>query len=97
LDHLTPDRLLIVGLFLAVLLGLWAAVQRNRTGLARRITGDRRLRMVETLTLGPEGRALLLEAEGRSILVLGGRRGTPCVLDLGPRGKCDTDGAEGAE
>lgn len=83
LDQLTPDRLMIVGLFMAVLIGLWAVVQRNKTGLARHLTGTRRLQMREALTLGPEGRALLLEAEGRMILIVAGRRTPPRMLDLG--------------
>ena len=84
MDHLTPDRLLIVGLFLAVLIGLWALVQRKGAGLSRRLHGTRRLRLHEALPLGPEGRALLIEAEGRMVLVMGHRRGGAQMLDLGP-------------
>ncbi len=93
MDQLTPDRLLIVGLFLAALIGVWALVQRNKTGLAQRLGGNRRLQMRETLTLGPEGRALLLEAEGRMVLVIGGRRGGTQMLDLGPVATPATEGA----
>lgn len=89
MDHLTPDRLIVVGLFLAVLIGLWAVVQRNRTGLARRISGGRRLRVIEVLALGADGRATLIEAEGRMILVLGHRRGAGQMLDLGPAAPTD--------
>lgn len=84
MDHLTPDRLLIVGLFLAALIGLWAFVQRHGKGLSQRLTGNRRLHLREALPLGPEGRALLIEAEGRMVLVVGHRRGAAQVLDLGP-------------
>lgn len=84
MDHLTPDRLLIVGLFLVALIGLWAVVQRNGKGLSRRLSGNRRLRLREALPLGPEGRALLIEADGRMVLVVGGRRGASQMLDLGP-------------
>ncbi|PWK60401.1 hypothetical protein [Roseicyclus mahoneyensis] len=84
MDQLTPDRLLIVGLFMAALIGVWALVQRNKTGLSKRLSGNRRLHLREALTLGPEGRALLLEAEGRMVLVIGSRRGGGQMLDLGP-------------
>lgn len=84
MDHLTPDRLLIVGLFLAALVGAWALVQRHGKGLSQRLTGTRRLHLREALPLGPEGRALLIEAEGRMILVLAQRRAAAQMLDLGP-------------
>jgi hypothetical protein len=46
------------------------------------MTAGRRLRLVEALALGPEGRALLIEADGRMVLVVGGRRGPAQVLAL---------------
>jgi flagellar biogenesis protein FliO len=84
LDHLSTDRLIVVALFLGALFVLWGVVMRNRATLSARLRGEKRLSLCETLALGPDGRALLIEAEGRRILVLTARRGSPAMMDLGP-------------
>ena len=83
MDQLAPDRLIIVALFLGAMLILWAYVMRLRTALSARLQGGRRLLLRESLPLG-EGRAVVIEAEGRRVLVVTARRATPALMDLGP-------------
>ena len=71
MDVLTPDRILTIAGFLGVLVLVCAA----------RLATGRKLELTETLNLGGDSRALLLKAEGQTVLVVMGRRsGTALTL-----------------
>lgn len=76
-------RLVTVTLFLGVLLVVWYFVTRNKTHLAGKIAGDRVMRLRESLNLGPDGRAFLLDVDGHSIMAVTSKRGATQLLDLG--------------
>ncbi|MGX0974910.1 flagellar protein FliO/FliZ [Roseovarius sp. MBR-51] len=86
MELLTPERILTLAGFLGVLVLIWAAVRLNRAPLAARFGAGRTLEVAETLSLGGDARAILLRAEGQSVLVVMGRRsGTALtLLPMGP-------------
>lgn len=82
-DVIRPDQIVTLALFLAVLGLVWLVVRLNRGGLARRITGERRLRLAEVLPLSPADRALIVEADGQSFLLVRCRGAAPLLHPLG--------------
>ena len=83
MDVLTPERLVIVALFLAVLLGARVLVLRNGPRIGKQIMGERRMALVESLALGGQARAHLLTADSDRVLIVNGPRGQLQVLHLG--------------
>jgi hypothetical protein len=81
-DVLTPDRILTLAGFLGLLVLAWAAIRLNRAPLAARLKGDRRLEVAEVLPLGNDARAILMRADGQSILIVTGRKGGTAMLPL---------------
>lgn len=84
MDLLTPDRILTLAGFLGLLVLAWAAIRFNRAPLAARLKGDRRMEVAEVLPLGGDARAILMRADGQSILIVTGRRGGTAMLALAP-------------
>ena len=82
MDLLTPDRILTLAGFLGLLILLWAAIRFNRAPLAARLKGDRRMEVAEVLPLGGDARAILMRADGQSILIVTGRKGGTAMLPL---------------
>ncbi|SPF80089.1 hypothetical protein [Pseudoprimorskyibacter insulae] len=82
METLSPDRLIIVLLFLGALLALRYYVTRNRDVLSKKISGDRRLKLCEALPING-GRVYLLEADGERLCVVAGGKGAPTVVQLG--------------
>ncbi|KJS44169.1 hypothetical protein [Roseovarius sp. BRH_c41] len=81
MELLTPERILTLAGFLGVLVLIWAAIRLNRASLAARLGAGRTLELAETLSLGGDARAILLRAQGQSVLVVMGRRsGTALTL-----------------
>ena len=81
MDVLTPDRILTIAGCLGVLVLVWAVIRHNRAPLAARLATGRKLELTETLNLGGDSRALLLKAEGQTVLVVMGRSsGTALTL-----------------
>lgn len=76
-------RLVTVTLFLGVLLVAWYFVTRNKTQLAGKIAGDRVMRLRESLALGADGRAFLLDVDGRRIMAVTSKKGATQLLELG--------------
>ncbi|MEQ8900776.1 MAG: flagellar assembly protein FliO [Roseovarius sp.] len=82
MDLLTPDRILTLAGFLGLLILLWAAIRFNRAPLAARLKGDRRMEVAEVLPLGGDARAILMRADGHSVLIVTGRKGGTAMLPL---------------
>jgi flagellar biogenesis protein FliO len=80
----TFERILIVVAFLGVL-ALVLVFIRIAKGSGRLPAGVRHkpMRVVSSQVLGPEGRAVVLDVDGRSVLVVLGRKGGTTALDLG--------------
>lgn len=95
MDVIRPDQILTLVLFMAVLGLGWMVVKMNRGGLARRIAGDRRMRLVEVTALSPTDRAMILRVDAREFLILRCRGEAPVVTALGqPAGlSLETEGA----
>jgi hypothetical protein len=91
-ELLTPDRILTLAGFLGVLILAWAAIRFNRAPLAARLGAGRSLELTETLSLGGDARAVLLRAQGQTVLVVTGRK-SGTALTLLPAGPV----AEGTE
>jgi flagellar protein FliO/FliZ len=83
-DVIRPEQIVTLALFLAVLGLVWLLVRMNRHGLARRLTGARRLRLAEVLPLSPADRALIVEADGQSFLLVRCKGAAPLIQPLGP-------------
>lgn len=79
----TFERILIVVAFLGAL-ALVLVFVRIAKGSGRLNSGTRQksFRVVSSQVLGPEGRAVMLDVDGRSILVVLGRKGGTTALDL---------------
>ncbi|PLL12102.1 flagellar assembly protein FliO [Tabrizicola sp. TH137] len=84
MDVIRPDQILTLVLFMAVLCLGWLAVKMNRGGLARRLAGDRRMRLVEVAALSPTDRAMILKVDAREFLILRCRGEAPVVTALEP-------------
>ena len=82
MDVIRPEQLLTLTLFMAVLGLGWLVVKLNRGGLARRIAGNRRLRLVEVAALSPSDRAMILAVDGREFLILRCRGEAPLMTAL---------------
>lgn len=100
MDLLTPERILTLVGFLGVLILIWAALRlapaRARLGrtLAGGLTATRRLSIAEVLPLGAGGRAILMQADGQSVLVVTGPKGAAAMLPLDPARDTDTEAAQ---
>ncbi|ESW59737.1 MAG: flagellar assembly protein FliO [Rhodobacter sp. CACIA14H1] len=70
MDIVRPDQIVTLVLFMAALGLGWLWVKSQRGGLARRIAGDRRMRLVEVAALSPVDRAMILAVDGREFLIL---------------------------
>jgi flagellar protein FliO/FliZ len=70
MDIVRPEQVLTLVLFLGALCLVWLWVKTNRGGLARKISGDRRMRLVEVAALSPMDRAMILSVDGREFLIL---------------------------
>ncbi|MBD1203370.1 MAG: flagellar assembly protein FliO [Rhodobacteraceae bacterium] len=82
MDVIRPDQILTLVLFMAVLGLGWLVVKMNRGGIARRIAGDRRMRLVEVAALSPTDRAMILQVDAREFLILRCRGEAPVVTAL---------------
>ena len=92
MDILETQQIITVLAFLGVLGLAWLVVQLNKTKLATKATAGRRLIVRESTTLGNGERALLIEADGQSVLAIMPRKGQAQLLAL-----TATTGAEVAE
>lgn len=95
MDLVRPDQILTLVLFMAVLGLGWFVVKMNRGGLARRIAGARRMRLVEVAALSPTDRAMILAVDGREYLILRCRGEAPILQSL-PERAAAHDAASGA-
>lgn len=84
MEFIRPDQILTLLLFMAVLGLAWVAVKMNRGGLAHRIAGDRRLRLVEVAALSATDRALILSVDGCDYLILRCKGEAPLMHPLPP-------------
>ena len=82
MDLVRFDQGLTLALFLMALGGAWLFVQRHRQGLGARLNAGRRMALRETLALGGQSRAILLQVDGRDLLVIHGK-GICALHDLG--------------
>jgi len=82
MDVIRPDQILTLVLFMAVLVLSSFVVTMNRGGLARRIAGARRMRLVEVAALSPSDRAMILAVDGREYLILRCRGEAPILQSL---------------
>lgn|GEM_PF-4964300 len=78
-------KVVIVAGFLLVLLVLQLLFRKYGKGLGAHVLADRRIRVLETTTLGPQERLILIETEGQRLLVLSNRRGQGAFWPLPPR------------
>jgi len=86
MDLFRPDQIIILTAFLAGLGAVWFLVLRHRDVLTTRIAGGRRLRVVETLAIGPSDKALILSVDGQDFLLLALKGAAPVLraLDASP-------------
>ncbi len=70
MDIVRPEQVVTLLLFMAGLGLVWLWVKAQRGGLARRIAGARRMRLVEVAALSPVDRAMILSVDGRDFLIL---------------------------
>ena len=82
MDIVRPDQIVTLVLFMAALGLGWLWVKSQRGGLARRIAGERRMRLVEVAALSPVDRAMILSVDGREFLILRCRGEAPVVRAL---------------
>ncbi len=81
-DLINPGQVLTLFVFLAGLGLLWYYVQRNKSGLARRMGNDRRIKVVEVAALSPTDRAMILAVDSREFLVLRAKGTAPVITEL---------------
>ena len=79
-----PGQLAVLALFMAVLGLGWLLVRLNQGGLSRRLHQGKRMKLVEVTPLSPTDRALILEVDGRSFLLIRCKGAAPLLQDLGP-------------
>ena len=82
MDTLSPDRLIIVILFLAALFAVRFVVTRHKDTLSHKISGDRRLKLCEALPISGGGRVMLFEADGQSFCIVSHGKSAPAVVPL---------------
>lgn len=81
-DLFHPTQLITLVLFLGALIAVWAYVQRNKSGLARRLGTGKRISVAEVTALSPTDRAMILIVDGREFLVLRSKGTAPVVTPL---------------
>ena len=86
------NELFITAAFLAVLILAWALIWRFRPRIGGMLTQPRAITCLGGTALGNEARAFLIEAEGRKMLVVAGRRGGVEIMPL----PAEADGTEGS-
>lgn len=74
------SQILIVLCFLGVLFAVQMLVRRNREGLRTRLALQRRIQLIETLTVGAGERVHLLSVDGRDCLVHSARHGSSLLI-----------------
>jgi flagellar biogenesis protein FliO len=79
-----PGQIAVLALFMAVLGLGWLLVKFNQGGLSRRIHQGKRMKLAEVASLSPTDRALILEVDGRSFLLIRCKGAAPVLHDLGP-------------
>jgi flagellar protein FliO/FliZ len=81
-----PGQIGVLALFMAVLGFGWLLVKFNQGGLSRRLHQGKRIKLAEVASLSPTDRALILEVDGRSFLLIRCKGAAPVLHDLGPIG-----------
>ena len=79
-----PGQLAVLALFMAVLGLGWLLFRLNQGGLSRRLHQGKRMKLVEVTPLSPTDRALILEVDGRSFLLIRCKGAAPLLQHLGP-------------
>jgi flagellar protein FliO/FliZ len=70
MDLIPFDKIVTLTAFLGGLGVVWLLVLRHRGGLRAHLHRGRRLRLSEAAALGPQGRAMILNVDGREFLVV---------------------------
>jgi flagellar protein FliO/FliZ len=79
-----PGQLVVLALFMAALGLGWLLVKLNQGGLSRRLHQGKRLKLAEVTPLSPTDRALILEVDGRSFLLIRCKGTAPLLQEIGP-------------
>lgn len=82
-EVIRPDQIVTMALFMAVLALGWLVVKLNKGGLSRRIHQGKRLKLAEVASLSPTDRAMILEADGRSFLLIRCKGAAPVIQEIG--------------
>ncbi len=85
MDAIRPDQFVTLALFMAVLGLGWLVVRINKGGFARRIAGERRMKLAEVTALAPTDRAMILQVDGLEFLVIRCKGAAPVVQPLPKR------------
>lgn len=85
MDAIRPDQFVTLFLFMAVLGLGWLVVTLNKGGLARRVAGDRRIKLAEVTALSPTDRAMILAVDGQEFLVIRCKGAAPVMQALPKR------------
>ncbi len=80
-----PGQIAVLALFMAVLALGWLFVKFNQGGLSRRLHQGKRMKLAEVAALSPTDRALILEVDGRSFLLIRCKGAAPLLHDLGTK------------
>ena len=79
-----PGQIGVLALFMVVLALGWLLVKLNQGGLSRRLHQGKRMKLAEVASLSPTDRALILEVDGRSFLLIRCKGAAPLLQELGP-------------
>lgn len=74
------SQVLVVVCFLGLLIALQHFIRRNRDGLRNRLTTQKRLQLLEVLSLGTGERVSLVALDGRECLVHSARHGSSLIV-----------------
>lgn len=80
-----PGQIAVLALFMAALALGWLLVKFNQGGLSHRLHQGKRMKLAEIASLSPTDRALILEVDGRSFLLIRCKGAAPLLHELGPR------------
>ena len=78
----SPVQIISLGLFLGGLGLLWLYVQKNKTGLIKKVGHGRRIAVLEVSALSATDRAMILKIDSQDFVVLKSKGAAPVIMKL---------------